>query len=143
MTEISNHQEITSIIPKDKLELVNNHFVGSASFIKEDANKNLTIHQEIFDTIKTEALPDFFYNKPIVETNKNPFDEKNISILRENLPRSGYFLIKIVDDVRRSPNHLHESDSGIICAVNKDDKWETRYFPKKSLDSDFWNLVTK
>jgi len=143
MTEISNHQEITSIIPKDKLELVDNHFIGSAFFIKEDNEKKSTIHQENFNTVKTEPLPDFFYNKPIVEPNKDPFDKNSISISRETSPRSGYFLIKTVENVRRAPNHLYESDNGIICAMSKDNKWETRYFPQKSLDSDFWELVTK
>jgi hypothetical protein len=143
MTETSNHQEMISVIPKDKIELIDNCFVGKAFFLKENDNGNLVIHQEDFHTIKEETLPDFFYNKPIVNPNKDPFDKANINIIRENSPRSGYFLIKVVDDVRRAPNHLHELDNGIICAVNKDDKWETRYFPKQSLDSSFWDLVTK
>jgi len=143
MIETKNRHEIISIVPKDEIELVDNHFIGSAFFIKEDAERNLTIHRENFNTIKTETLPDFFYNKPIVEPDKDPFNKNSISIFQETSPRSGYFLIKIVENVKRVPNHLYEPDNGIICAISKDNKWETRYFPKKSLHSDFWELVTK
>jgi len=143
MTEIPIHQELISTIPKDQIELIDNCFVGSAFFLKENNDKSLKIHQEDFQTTKTDPLPDFFYNKPIVAPNQDPFDKNNISISRETSPRTGYFLIKLVEGIRRVPNHLYESDDGILCAVNKDDKWETRYFPRQSLDPSFWNLITK
>lgn len=146
MTEvIKNHNynesnDIINRIPPDTISLKDDYLNGKSFFLKKQ-DEHLAIYGKSFKIPKTELkdriLPDFYYKKPIVNPNGNAFNKKDISIIQEDKLRKDYVFLEIIEDVKRSPNHLHEFDNGILCAVlNKE--WETRYFPKNSVDKDFW-----
>lgn len=140
MIEIPHRQDILSTIPKDQISFIDGHFNGAAFFLKESPS-GIVVSKEEFDTPNDKPMPDFFYQKPIVAESKDPFDPENITIKKEDTPRSGYFALKIIEDSRRKPNHLHEKDKGVLCAAKINENWETRYFPKNSLDPNVWNKV--
>lgn len=127
-------------LPPDKLDLFHgDHFAGSG-YVYKRANDRLDITEIKLDAPKGSALDPFYYNKPI-ENPDNPFLPP-VEFVKDKEPREGYYPLSIVEQALRPPNHLYEVDDAVFCAVNRgtdeQPQWETRYFPKKSLDSQVW-----
>jgi hypothetical protein len=86
------------------------------------------------------ARKPFLYNKP-----------SDTKTLYKKLPEeeftkvliSGNISVVVVRNVMRGPNHLYETDDGIVTVLNtanpeEPPKWETRYYPKSCLPPKNW-----
>ena len=132
-------KEVPSL-PPDKLDLLHgDHFAGSG-YIYKRANDRLDIAEIKFDVPKGQVLSPFYYNKPI-ENPDDPFQHPT-EFVKDKEPRTGYYPLSLVEQALRPPGHLYELDDAVFCAVNRgtdeQPQWETRYFPKKSLESQVW-----
>ncbi len=137
MTEIKE----LAPLPPDNLSLdTRGTFIG-AGYVYRDVQAKLSPIEVSFSTLRGSPVSPFFYNKPI-ENLDDPFLYPT-EFIRDEQPREGYFPIAFVTQALRPPNHLYEVDDAIFMAVNRGTaegpKWETRYFPKRSLDENVWN----
>ena len=137
MTEL---KEIPNI-PPDSLSLFHDdHFIGSG-YVYRSRDNRLGVEEIKFNTPKTQTLDPFYYNKPI-ENPTDPF-KPPAEFVRDGKPRVGYYPLTLVEQALRPPSHLYEVDDALFCAVNRgtdeQPKWETRYFPRKSIDPQVWN----
>jgi hypothetical protein len=119
----------------DRLSKIGEYFMGTAWVWELDG---ITPREISITVIQPNKLNPFRYNKPI----ENPADPTAppIKYIEDVVPRENVYPIAFVKSAKRPPNHLHEGDDAILCAVyiegNKE--WQTRYFPKKSLDESVW-----
>lgn len=127
-------------LPAYKIRLtLEGRFVGMGYYYRF-VNDKLEIVTIPFDAPKVGPLTPFFYNKPI-EDPDNPFFAP-IGHKRDLEPRVGYYPLVIVEGIMYPPNHMYQPNAALIAAVNKgeagSEAWETRFFPKDSLDPAVW-----
>lgn len=128
-------------LPSDRLSLTDNSVFRGSGYVYRKGIAGLSITEVPFATIRTTPLMPFFYNKPI----ENPTDptQPPTEFVKDEVPRLEYYPLSYVELAMRPPNHLYEVDDALFAAVNRGPtdlpKWETRYFPKGSLDEAVWN----
>jgi hypothetical protein len=119
----------------DRISFDGKFFSGTAWVFEPDG---ITLREINFTVRQPNILTPFKYNKPI----ENPADPSAspIKYIEDVVPRENVYPIAFVKSAKRPPNHLHEVDDAILSAVYIEDKneWQTRYFPKKSLDESVW-----
>lgn len=128
-------------LPPDRLNLAEDRvFCGSGYVYRKNKAGGLIIDEIRFNTSQGASLTPFFYNKP-VENSDDPFEPPH-NFVRDKTPRQGYYPLSYVELALRPPNHLYEVDDAVFTAVNRgsenEPEWETRYFPKNSLDAQVW-----
>jgi hypothetical protein len=128
------NSEILSTIPPDTIKFDGEFFSGSACVLEPD---KITIREITFTLKQPHELKPFKYNKPI-PNKENPFENERFELDEDE--RVGVRPIALVRKALRKPNHLYETDDALLCAFQnpQSGSWETRYFPKKSLNSEVW-----
>jgi hypothetical protein len=131
MTEVINN-----VFPPDNINLQYDHFVGTSYVFNNDGS----VREIDFTVAQARALDPFKYNKPVVKEGGDPSNPDDIEFVMDKGERVGVRPLQLVRNAKRPPNHLYEIDDAILCAVKNNDteKWETRYFPKNSLDNKVW-----
>lgn len=141
MTELANRPDLPPIEP-DTIRVVDGRFTGSASFYRQESGRlvPVVIHFDV-DSSRLRPLNPFLYNKPPDTTalGVKPPNEQ----FKTGDPRSGNIPVAVAKNVMRKPNHLYETDDGIVTALDtakpgESSKWETRYYPKNCLEPNTW-----
>jgi hypothetical protein len=135
MTEL---KEIPGL-PADIVTFSDGIFAGAGYIFR--SKENVLVTEEVkFQTPQKRPLDPFYYNKPIENPN-DPFKSPT-KFVKDEEPREGYYPLSLVEQALRPPNHLYEIDDALLAGVNRGTdevpQWETRYFPKSSLDPEVW-----
>lgn len=133
-------ETLQPVLPPDKLIKESDGSFKGSGFVYRKTDIGLAVEEIKFDIHSPTPLNPFFYNRPI-EDSSNPFNQP-LRFVKDSSARSGYFPLAQVKQVLRPPNHLYEIDDAIFAATNRgteeNPKWETRYFPKNSLEPLLW-----
>jgi len=131
-------------IPSDRIVLHDNKFRG-VGYVYRRANGNLVVVEVNLEADKRRPMSPFYYNRPI-EDKTDPFAPP-VEFRMDAKPRVGCHPLAIVGEALRPPNHLYEADDAFFVVVDSSiggrQKWETGYFPRKSLDPAVWREGTK
>lgn len=125
--------------PKDELTYNESEtkFAGKGCFYILDG-EDLVLRPVRLDVGRGKALSPFRYKKPMVDLDVF-FPEEDW----EDKDRKGYYPLAIVHKAFRGPNHWHREDSAILCAVQVDGEWQTRYFPRQNVSEETWQEAVR
>jgi hypothetical protein len=124
---------VEKTVPRDTISKSGNRLIGKVHFFHL-GEENLRLESKEFDTEMRSPLSSFSYKKPLVEGDVFKPNEE-----WEKKQRKDYYPLIIVEDAYHGPNHWHRSDDALFYAVEIDDEWQTRYFPKENIPEATWN----